>query len=136
MDINLYDKNGIAIAYISDDYNDTIHLWNGRPVAYLHEDQHVYGMNGKHLGWFIDSIIYNNDGERIGFTYESSPITVTKAPGKPEKYPMDEIRTRWAPPPLPKLTFGTSEQPLEEFLEQGQIPLFQHQVSTDESKEE
>ncbi len=34
----------------------TIYLWGGKPVAYLSAESddgfHVYGFNGKHLGWF------------------------------------------------------------------------------------
>ena len=65
MDTTLYDKDGEAIAYIADDYNSTIFLWDGHPVAYQYEEQYIFGMNGKHLGWFINEIIYNNSGERI-----------------------------------------------------------------------
>ena len=135
MDINLYDKNGMARAYISDDYNETVYLWNGHPVARIYEGRHVYGMNGKHLGWFIDSVMYNNEGERIGFTFESCPVTVTKAPGKPEKYPADEIKARWSSPPLPGLAFVAADKSLEEFLKQGQIPFFKRGDLTDKPEE-
>lgn len=49
----LFDSRGRAAAYIAEDL--TIYMWSGKPVAYLDRDSgggfHVYGFNGKHLGW-------------------------------------------------------------------------------------
>jgi len=58
MEVTLFDKNGIAVAYITTDYNNSIYLWDGSPVAYLYEGKHVYGINGKHLGWFEEDVLY------------------------------------------------------------------------------
>ena len=60
----LFDGRGRAIAYIADDL--TIFLWAGKPVAYLDRDNaggfHIYGFNGKHLGWFIRGIARDHKG--------------------------------------------------------------------------
>ena len=66
-EISLFDKEGDAKAYIADDL--TIYLWDGDPVAYLSNSNntwHVYGFNGNHLGWYINGIIYDNDGYAVG----------------------------------------------------------------------
>lgn len=60
----LFDGQGRAVAYIADDL--TIFLWAGKPVAYLESDSaggfHVYGYNGKHLGWFVRGIARDHQG--------------------------------------------------------------------------
>ncbi|MBW1802732.1 MAG: hypothetical protein JRJ85_18600, partial [Deltaproteobacteria bacterium] len=63
MDRSLFDKMGNAVAYLADDYHNTIYLWDGSPVAYLYEEVHIHGFNGRHLGWFMDDILYNDKGE-------------------------------------------------------------------------
>lgn len=73
MEINLYDKNGHAVAYIADDQEHSIYTWDGKAVCYLVEDK-VYGWNGRHLGWFVDGIIYDEDGNRVGFVREKCPV--------------------------------------------------------------
>jgi hypothetical protein len=121
MDRTLFNKNGDAVAYITDDYHETIYLPDGRPVAYLYEERHIYGINGHHLGWFIDDIMYNHNGERIGFTSNTCPVLVGKEPVKAEIYSRDEIRPRWEAPPLAKLGVDISGSDLEAFLKKGQV---------------
>lgn len=65
-EINLYNSSGSATAYIDDYLTDqVVYLWDGTPVAYLHKNftsTDVYWFNGKHLGWFEDGLLRNNDG--------------------------------------------------------------------------
>ena len=119
METTLYNKNGDAVAYISDDYKNTIYLWEGRPVAYLHDDRLIYGINGRHLGWMIDEIIFNDSGERIGFTYKTCPVPTAKESIKPKKYPRGEDQSRWNALTLPKLTFQLSDNDFYELLKKG-----------------
>ena len=135
MDRSLFNKSGEAVACLADDYHQSIYLWDGYPVAYLYNEQHVYGINGRHLGWFIDEIIFNNSGERIGFTSGSCPVTIAKEPIKGEKHSMDQIRSRWRAPPLPKLSFSVSNQELADFLREGQVRYFRGETSPEESEE-
>jgi hypothetical protein len=116
-----YNKEGEAAAYLAEDYRRTIYLWEGLAVAYLFEENHIYGINGKHLGWLKDEVIYDNDGARVGFTSSTSPVSIAKAKAKGEKAPVDEIRPRWSAPPFPKLSFQAAEQDLTEFLNQGRV---------------
>ncbi len=123
MDRTLFDKEGRAIAYLHNDYHRSIYLWEGRSVAYLYGDEdHVYGINGKHLGWFIDEVLYTNDGTRIGFTSLTCPVPVGREPAKGERRSVDQIRPRWKAPPTPKLGFEFAERDLAEFLSEGAVP--------------
>lgn len=66
-EVYLFNGPGKAKAYITVDDGLTIYLWSGKPVAYLDEDSaggyHVYGFNGKHLGWFLKGVIWNHSGK-------------------------------------------------------------------------
>lgn len=131
MEWTLFDKNGDPVAYVADDYHETIYLWDGSPVAYLYEDRQLYGVNGRHLGWFIDDIIYTHRGERIGFTSGSCPVPIAKEPAKEKKYPRDEIMPRWEAQPPPKLEFAFAEQDFAEFLREGQVVHSREEGSSD-----
>src|SRR5712691_954357 len=67
-EISLFDPSGKATAYIAEEL--TIYLWSGKPVAYLSEDAaggfHIYGFNGKHLGWFIGGVVRDHKGKAVG----------------------------------------------------------------------
>lgn len=64
-EITLRSGSGDCSAYIANDDDSTIYLWNGEPVAYL-VSQDVYGFNGKHLGWFVKGVVYDHDGDAVG----------------------------------------------------------------------
>ncbi len=130
----LFDKNGDPIAYIADDYNATIYLWDGSPVAYIYKEE--YGINGRHLGWWIDQILYNIDGDRIAFTSGSCPVAIGKEPPKNKKQRTEEIRPRWKAPPLPKLRFDFANQDLVDFLKEGLVERFYEESPPEESQEE
>ena len=116
----MFNKNGDVIAYLTDDYHQTIYLWEGRPVAFLDDNGHIYGINGRHLGWYIDEIMYNNNGDRIGFTARTCPAPLGNEAGKYKKYPMDQIQPKWTAPSLPKLSFKLADQDLKDLLKEGQ----------------
>ncbi|MBU2497440.1 MAG: hypothetical protein KKE57_00915 [Proteobacteria bacterium] len=117
----LYNNNGDPVAYVAMDYDGTIYLWEGFPAAYIFDDVHVYGINGRHLGWFIADILYDPDGERIGFTYTTCPVSISKPPVKGKKFPKDEIRPRWQRPAQPVLSFGVSRRDLADLLKEGRV---------------
>lgn len=70
----LFDRNGRPLVYIATDDDLTIYSFNGEPLAYLDENNNIYGFNGKHLGWFEENIIWNNQGQRVGFTKATCPV--------------------------------------------------------------
>lgn len=78
-EISLFDSTGTATAYIAEEL--TIYLWSGKPVAYLEKDDaggfHIYGFNGKHLGWFVGGIARDHKGNAVGAVKEAF-ATATK----------------------------------------------------------
>lgn len=120
----IYDKNGQPVAYVTPGYTPYIYLWDGLPAAYIYNSDHIYGTNGRHLGWFVQDIIYTNDGDQIGFTFETCPVPIVKDPVKGKKRPKDEIRPRWAIPPLPKFGYKIADQDLTELLSEGLVKHF------------
>ena len=117
----LFNKRGDPVAYISDDYGETIYLTDGSPTAYLYNQGHVYGLNGRHLGWWIEGILYNHGGERIGFGSSTCPVPIGRESAKTQRQSMDEIRPRWEAPPLPKLSFSLADLDLKSLLREGQV---------------
>jgi len=135
MDTTLFDKNGEAIAYISDDFDQTIYLFDGYPVAYLYEDRHIYGINGRHLGWLINDILFTDGGQRIGFTTVSCPVSLGKKPVKHEKMAKHQLRPRWQKPVLPNMGFELAEQALIDFLGEGRVTPLEVKEETETSEE-
>ena len=121
MEKTLFNKDGLPTAYITDDCNQDIYLWNGQSVAYVFEFEHIYGINGHHLGWLVQDIVYNDVGERVGFTVSTCPVNVAKEPNKSKMLPRAEIRPRWKAPAFPHLTFKIAKQDLSDFLKHGQV---------------
>lgn len=137
MEKTLYDKSGNAAAYIASDYSrETLYLWDGTPVAYIYEEEHVYGINGRHLGWLRDDVIYSNKGERMGFTHTTCPVSIAKPPPKGKKQSVHEIRRRWTAPYTPKWSYHSGNQPFEDFLREGQIAPPQKEEEKDGPSEE
>ena len=121
MEKTLFNGNGIPKAYIATDYQQSIYLWEGNAVAYLYEGEHVYGINGHHLGWFVQDIVYDSFGERIGFTAKTCPVCIAKEPPRAKKLPRDEVRPRWSAPAFPILSYRIAKQDLSDFLREGQV---------------
>lgn len=135
MDIDLYEKDGRAVAFISMEFDSRIYLMDGTGVAYIWDENHVYGINGRHLGWFFDGIVYDNNGKRAGFTATTCPAGITKVVGKGEKRPFSELRSRWKAPPTPNLSYSYSELTLDELLRQGMIPPFKEEEKEQENQD-
>jgi len=79
--LEFYDSRGRAVAYVDEDEDLTIYLWDGKPVAYLDEES-VYGFNGKHLGWLKGNAIYDHDGNIAAALPEAFQSSVIAAPAK------------------------------------------------------
>ncbi|MBW1692390.1 MAG: hypothetical protein JRJ70_16915, partial [Deltaproteobacteria bacterium] len=91
-------------------------------VAYLY-GHHVYGFNGLHLGWFINGVVYDAEGNRIGFTSTTCPLPAAQEPPKAKKYAVAKMESRQEAPPLPDLGFNFSEENFEDFLKAGYLGL-------------
>lgn len=80
-EITLFGPKGDPKAYIATDEENTIYSFDGRPLAYLDQDN-IYGFNGHHLGWFEDGIVWDHKGLRTGFTSSTCPAFTKFEPFK------------------------------------------------------
>jgi hypothetical protein len=119
MEVTLFNKNVQPVAYIGED-GETLYTWDGRAVAYLHEDK-VYGWNGKQLGWFDNGTIFDIFGLRAGFIRSKSPVATPAEPVKPVKHMKPVKGPRQIPVARPVLCYGYSSKNLEDLLEEGSI---------------
>ena len=115
METTLLDRYGVPKAYITDEEENLIYLWNGKPVAYIN-DENVYSWQGRHLGWFFDGILYDLKGIRDGFINGNCPVTPHSETSKPTKlttYPKSPHK-----PPFSRIPFSEviADKDLEEFL--------------------
>ncbi len=62
MEVDFYDESGELIAYTEG--GTYIYLFSGESVAYLDGDS-VYSFSGKHLGWYIEGSIRDNNGNYV-----------------------------------------------------------------------
>ncbi|MBX3364472.1 MAG: serine protease [Phycisphaeraceae bacterium] len=117
-DLNIFDRGGVASAYIGVSDDLTIYLWSGKPVAYL-DGKSVYGFTGAHLGWFVDGALHDHRGGIVGATARRLAIPTKPKPSKGTKQvkPIKGIQ-RLAPlEPLYRITW--SDTPTAVFLLQG-----------------
>lgn len=117
-EITLFDSSGTAIAYIANDRENAIYMWSGEAVAHL-KQEHVYGFNGNHLGWFDAGVIRDSNGYAIGYVKNTCPkITKIEPIKKIKKITKIKSIPKIAPTrPINKI--GVSTTPLEAFLQSG-----------------
>jgi len=120
-EISLFNSKGKPIAYIDTD-DLTIYLWNGKPVAYLFSNDnklHIYGFNGKHLGWFVSGIIRDHEGDAVGFKEGAVNVYTEYEPYKAYKQYKPYKSYKEYAPYMPYLSTSWSNTPLSLFLAQG-----------------
>lgn len=120
MEINLYDRNGYPVAYIANDEERSIYMWDGHAVCYIYQNK-IYGWKGHHIGWFIDNIIYDIHGYRVGFTKETCPHITYTPTIKNIKYIKYVKYVRHIPYMQPFLKKSYSSLSLSDFLQQDTI---------------
>ena len=117
---SLFDSSGEPIAYIAEEL--TIYLWSGEPVAYLHPESsklHVYGFNGKHLGWYSNGLLRDHEGDAVGGIREAFSSHLSYEPYKSYKQYKPYKSYREYAPYQPYFSRSWSELPLKFFLLQG-----------------
>jgi len=122
-EINLFDSNGQPTAYIAiEDDERTLYLWEGKAVAYIDYDGagllDVFGFNGKHLGWFIDGVLRDHDGNAACATKQRVGRAVTEPP-KPFKRQKPYLNFRDFAPQVPNFTGAWSGAPCRALLMKG-----------------
>lgn len=118
METTLYDAAGHAVAYIAEDSEKSIYLWDGNAVAYLVEEK-VYGWNGDHLGWFIDGVAYDTNGYRVGSVKDKCTSITYVQPVKNVKFIKYVKTLRSASHSRPSLKSSYGNQSLRNFLASG-----------------
>ncbi len=120
-DISLFDSKGKPVAYIAEDL--TIYLWSGKPVCYLQKDTaggfHIYGFNGKHLGWLVEGIARDNRGHPVGGVKQVFSTPTEYEPFKPFKQFKPFKAFTQFPPFRPFFDNKWAEIPLKFFLLRG-----------------
>ncbi len=106
------------MAYIHPGEEPVIYLWGGRAVAYL-SGHHVYGFNGRHLGWFDQGVIFNHCGEKIGFTKSECPGLPGAEPVKMGKLIQQVRSIKETAPPKPLSPVSISNENFVSFLTSG-----------------
>jgi hypothetical protein len=71
--VSLFDRAGVAVGYIDAREAHTVFLANGNPVAYVTSNS-LYGFNGAHLGWIEQGVIWNHNGEAVGYARVSADL--------------------------------------------------------------
>lgn len=117
-EITLFDGNGSPEAYIADDGDATIYMWDGTAVAYLHQE-HVCGFNGAHLGWFDGGVVRDSKGAPVGFVKQKCSKVTKVEPVKKVKKTIKVKSVRKVAPVRPVNKGSMSSLPLEVFLVSG-----------------
>ena len=114
----LFSSDGTPVAYVAHDDEATIYSWSGIPVAYLHQD-HVYGFNGRHLGWFQDGIVWDHGGKKSGFVKETLPVYAQYEPYKAYKQYKPYRSYQQFAPYQPYKSVALADMPLSALLGTG-----------------
>lgn len=117
-EVSLFDVKGNPVAYIAEDGEGTIYLWRGEAVAYL-KQEHIYGFNGNHLGWFDGGVLRDGTGACVGFVKEKCPRIPKIEPIKSIKKITKIKSIQKIAPIRPINKPGASSIPLEVFLTGG-----------------
>jgi len=83
-------------------------MWNGKPVAYL-QSENIFGFNGKHLGWFVKGLIYDQDGKMVGATRSRLEVAPQIGPTKDIKQIQPTKAIREIAPIRPILSMSWSD---------------------------
>lgn len=121
MERTLYDAQGSPVAYIADDGQRTICLWDGDAVAYIDERLDCYGWNGQYLGWIEDGVLFDAQGQSVGFMKTSH---VTSSFSESQKRSKIVKHTKFAKSPAvsrPPRREGNSSLALADFLRRGAV---------------
>jgi hypothetical protein len=117
-EITIFDHHGEAVAYVDTNEQATVFMWSGLPVAYI-SGNNIYGFNGKHLGWINQGIIYDHDGNGVGF-FKNATTTLTQLESLKDLKQLKPLRALKELEPLqPLLSSYWTNTPLSIFLING-----------------
>ena len=117
METNIYDTHNRPRIYLADDGDQSFYTWDGHAVACL-AGEHVFGWKGRHIGWFVEGILYDDKGFRIGFTSATCPADTYTEPAKYTKFSKLERFRQQTPHRRPALSLTNSNQDIDDFIRQ------------------
>jgi hypothetical protein len=117
-EIDLYDSNGRAVAYIPKDDDMTIYLWSGQPCAYL-DDEEIYGFNGNHLGWFRSGVAYDHAGDIVAAVADKFHTLAETSPLKGLQHLKPLKSLKELKPLKPGFSIWWSKTPAKDFFLKG-----------------
>jgi len=117
-EITLYDQTGHPLIYLSPENDNSFYTWDGHAVAYLYDSELIYGWKGKHIGWYINGVIYDLQGYRVGSISEKCPTSVYSESSKYSKYSQYSRYSRYSPYSRPSLKSSYSDVKLINFITQ------------------
>jgi len=121
MERALFDAKGCPVAYLADDGERTICLWNGQAVAYIDDRLNCHGWNGHYLGWVEDGILFDAQGQAVGFLKPDNADHSCAESRKCSKF-VDRAKSAKCPPcSRPARRAGPSSLLLADFLKAGAI---------------
>lgn len=118
MDGVLFDGKGHPVAYLEDDGERIIYLWNGHAVAYFVGDR-IYGWNGNHIGWYSEGVAYDVLGQRVGSIGDKCPRALQVLRVKAPKRARQPKFARAPEHKRPDFRQHYSDQDFSEFLKEG-----------------
>lgn len=117
----LYDAKGQAVAYIAEDGERTVCLWNGAIVAYIDDWLNCYGWNGTCLGWFENGTLYDTQGQAVGFLRPRQLRPPQVEPVQGPKLVKRPKAAKRPPCPRPEGRTANCRTALEDFLRAGAL---------------
>ena len=121
MERALYDSEGCPVAYIADDGERTICLWDGHAVAYVDGQLNCYGWNGQFLGWVEDGVLFDAQGQAVGFMKSKQPNHPCVEPAKRSKIVNHAKYAKCPPDSRPARKTESSSLALADLLKAGAI---------------
>ena len=118
----IFCSEGHPGAYIFAAEQYIIFLWDGTPAAYIHiadNNSHIYGFNGKHLGWFFQGFFHDHNGHIFGAVKSVHPRDTFDEPEKASKRRVPDQSPRQTPPERPLLSSSWIRTTLTEKLLSG-----------------
>jgi len=122
-EVTLFNRDGVAAAFI-DSGDLTIYLLNGEPVAYLLRENEsrfsAFGYNGRHLGWYVNGIVYGHDGDAICAIADRLDTTHELEPHSRRQFVRMKAHTEPVPA-LPRFVNTFSAAPCDGLLQTGAV---------------
>ena len=120
----LYNRDGRAVAYISDN-NVSLYFYDGSPAGWIYQGSLVYAYSGRFLGWLMYGWLCDPRGNPSFFTDRSTggPKRAARQtrPVRAPRGPRPSRRRRQSPPSRPGLTTTWSEISDESFFAAGPV---------------